>query len=206
MLGWTVDRSITTATWWDALFYNRRVDRIYVPANVAPMEQSAPAYFSPDKRTGALPGLPGGYLLVSSRPVFIGLRDAQRLANYALVDLVRVPPKPRAAFVLDVPDGSGMISPGHDAPLRIYPTGTARHVRVAFTAMPMKGPLRLTITDRRGRRLVSQSLAVNAPATVKFTTSVPSSAPADLQVRADTPRQGALPDAVVQALDVQLSG
>lgn len=176
------DPSTTVGVWWDAVFYNLHVDRVYLRANGPNYNQTAPGGVALDLRTGAVTGLPGGYLLVPAQPVDVGLLDVKTLATNGPVSLVRVPPTPRAAFSFDANAGSGQIGIDRTTPLRVYGNGQPARRVLRFTGVARLGPIRVALSDDRGKRLETVEMAQDVPTTVTRRVSVPASGVTRLQV------------------------
>lgn len=201
-VGLTGDPLTTLGTWWDAVFYNREVDRVYEPAGTPPYEQPSYITVTVDPHTGAVQGLPGGYLIVATQPVNVGLRDARRVASYGVVSLVRVPAQPRATFSLETEAGTGQVPANSAGTVRVFGDGGAGRKRLTMTLVARNGPLRLSILGPGERRLEHRSLAKDAPVTVAVAVTAPGTGPATVRVRADAPGHGAAKDAYVQALAI----
>ena len=106
LAGFVGDLPTTNGVWWDAVFYNRRVDHVFQMDGTPTYNQPADPVLL-DRRTGALSGIPGGYLLVPSAPVHVGLAGTRVVATQGPVSLVRAPVRPRAAFALMRPTAMG---------------------------------------------------------------------------------------------------
>lgn len=200
LVSFVSDTPTTTATWWDAMFYNREVDSTYVLRGMPFYEQ--PSYLDAklDPRTGALDGLPGGYLLVAAQPVHVGLAGARPIAQLGAVALVQAPLRPRAAFSLDVADGTGLVPMDKRARLRVFGAGEQR---VAVTVVARGGPMRAALDGGRGSR-PARTLAPDTPATLRASARPSASRPATLALVASRPASGAAKGATLQTLDVSI--
>jgi Dolichyl-phosphate-mannose-protein mannosyltransferase len=204
LIGFVGDPVTTIRTWWDAVYYNRDVDQVYQVAGTPPQQQATHAVVEVDPRTGALRGLPSGYLLAAADPVHVGLRDAHPVARLGPVEMVRVGTHPRAAFVLETPNADGAVPAGQSVVLRVFGDAAAAQRTLTLNAVARTGPLRLAVADERGRRLGSVLLAKDAPGELRVTLPA-SSGTTTLRVTATPPRSGAVPAAVVQTLGVDVA-
>jgi hypothetical protein len=205
-VGVTGDPAATVGVWWDAVFYNRTVDRVYLRTDGPNYNQTSPGGVTVDQETGSIDGLPGGYLLVPTQPVDVGLRGLQTLATYGSVSLVRAPSTPRAAFSLDTNAGSGQVGIGHTAPLRLYGDGHALDRVVRFTAVARLGPLRMYVSDEHGRRVAARALQQDVPVTIGKRVLVPATGATQLRVTIAAPRDGTTrEDAYLQTLGITLA-
>jgi hypothetical protein len=196
------DSATTVGVWWDAVFYNLRVDRVYLRTNGPNYNQTAPGGVAVDTRTGSITGLPGGYLLAPSQPVDVGLADVKPLATNGPVSLIRVPSVPRAAFSFDSNAGAGQVGIDRWAPLRVYGLGHAARRVVRFTAVARLGPIRLDIADERGRRLDTIAMQQDVPTTVTRRVAVPATGVTQLRIAVEKATGAANADAYLQALGI----
>jgi hypothetical protein len=205
LIGFFGDPRITTGVWWDAVFYNRKVERVYELEGTPVYEQPSHDTATVDSQTGVIHGLPGGYLLVPTTPVHVGLRGTRTLAAAGPVQLVESPPIPQAAFSLDTANGDGVIPAGGSARLRVFGEARPQRRRIALTVAAHGGPLAVTIRGARGRRLVSRTLAAEAPTTLRIAIDVPARAAASVGVRVEPPRRNAVKGALLQVSGVTLA-
>ena len=205
LAGFVGDLPTTNGVWWDAVFYNRRVDHVFQMDGTPTYNQPADPVLL-DRRTGALSGIPGGYLLVPSAPVHVGLAGTRVVATQGPVSLVRAPVRPRAAFALDAPDGNGLIAVRDSAPLRLFGDGRARRTRVALTVSGRAGPVRVTVLDADGRRVASTPVALDGLAALNLRAAVPASGSTLLRVRVDNIPGQQVKGAYAQTLSVVVRG
>jgi hypothetical protein len=197
MLDVISDEATSVPSWWDAIFYNREVRRIYTLVGAPSYEQSAVAGVSVDDRTGELQGLPGGYLLVAAQSVRFGLRDARTVDALGGVRLVRTAGRPRVTFALDSATGSTYQAPGADLGLRIFTEGP---VRLRLSLVARVGPVGIDVLH--GRRLVARrTLAPNVPVELRLRRM----SPERLRIRLTRARRGAIKDAFVHVLGVDVA-
>jgi hypothetical protein len=205
VIGFFGDPRITTAVWWDAVFYTRKVERVYELAGTPVYEQPSHDTATVDPQTGVVHGLPGGYLLVPTSPVHVGLRGTRTLAVAGPVQVVKSPPIPRAAFSLDTANGDGVIATGGSARLRVFGGARAQRRHVALTVAAHGGPIVVTIRGPRGRRLVSRTLAAEAQTKLRLAIDVPAGAPAAIRVGVGTTRRNSVNGTVLQVSSVALA-
>ena len=203
-IGVTSDQAASVGIWWDGVFYNRRVKRVYEMVNEPSYDQPAPLTVDMDPRTGVMSGLPGGYLLVPNAPVRVGLRDLHPIATNGVISLVRAPARPRAAFSFDAFNGSGAMNTGTRVPLRVFGDGRARKRSVTVTVVARGGDVRLAVSDEHGRRLAARTLRRDIPVPLKLTLPVRAAGPSRVVLRLDTVRHGAISGAYMQALGIAL--
>jgi hypothetical protein len=203
LIGFVGDPVTTIRTWWDAVYYNRDVDQVYQVAGTPPQQQATHGV-EVDPRTGALLGLPGGYLLTAADPVHVGLRDARPVLRLGPVEMVRTGPTARAAFVLETPNGDGAVLAGESVVLRVFGDTAGAQRVVTLNAVARTGPLLLAVAEERGRRRGSVLLEKDVPGVLRATLPA-SPTVTTLRLTATPPRRGAVPDAVVQTLRVRVA-
>jgi hypothetical protein len=202
-MGFLFDAPTTVATWWDGVYYNREVANVYKPSGTPSYEQ--PSFeVTVDERTGAIHGLPGGYLVMPAQPVQVGLQDATPVATLGPLNVVRTGARPRAAFRFDAPGGTGQLAMGASAPLRLFATGRAHLAHVRLSIVARTGPLRVTIAERDGRTLARRALVPDKPVSVEVATPVLADVPARLDVTAAPPARGAVKGALAQVLAISV--
>jgi hypothetical protein len=201
LAGFVGDLQTTNGVWWDAVFYDRRVDHVFQMDGTPTYNQPADPVLL-DRRTGELSGVPGGYLLVPSAPVHVGLAGTRVVATQGPVSLVQAPARPRAAFALEAPDGNGLIAARDSVPLRLFGNGHARRARVELTVSGRAAPVRVTVLDADGSRLASTPVALDGLAALKLRAMVPASGSTVLRVRVDDVHGQHVKGAYAQTLSV----
>jgi hypothetical protein len=204
LTGFVHDVATSTAVWWDSVFYDTSVKRVYEVIGTTPYEQPSFISVPVDPRTGALEGLPGGYLLAPMHPVQIGLRGAQTVASAGEVSLMRVPENPRATFILDAHEGHGILDPGTATPLRLFGDGRGGRQPLDITAVAHAQPLGVSALGPDGRRLGAWTLAPEQPTVLRVTAPVPAQGATPLRIRVGTPAGGVTKGTTLQVLGIKL--
>ena len=150
LLGQIGDARTTAAIWWDTSFWSARADRVWAPPGTPGYEQGFVRPAEMDERTGRIPALDERRLIaLSSSERRFGLYGAKPVGGRAGVQVVRVDPPVRTAWMLQTDTPSGFVSSGDPARLRVFADGEAGArkvavVVVASTQAPARYRARLT--------------------------------------------------------------
>ena len=182
LLGQIGDTRTTAAVWWDTSFWSARADRVWALPGTPSYEQGFVRAAEMDERTGRIPALDERRLIaLSASERRFGLYGAEPVGGGAGVQVVRVEPPVRAAWMLQTDTSSGFVSSGDPARLRVFADGEAgaREVAVvvvASTQAPARYRARLT-GDARPRVVRS-----GAPTTLKAALTLPANGYRDLVI------------------------
>lgn len=181
------DPPAAIAAWWDAAFWNKKIDQTMQQAGTSNYEQPFPDEFTFDQTGTAIayadrqnaPFGSGPYLVRASNDRRYGLRGLQVVAERNGVQIATVPRPVRAAWALTGADDTGLIAPGASATLYLYPDspGTPTHERVTLGFQSTPG------TTRAGHLLIRGDgvrAARRAPAGQDNTFSFDVDVPADM--------------------------
>jgi hypothetical protein len=135
-------------TWWDAAFWNKKVDRTLQYAGTDNYQQPFPVEFAFDDTGTAYGynlassegfGTDTPYLLRAVNDRRFGFRGLQVLAERNGIQLVTVPRPARIAWQYQGPDDTGLLPSGSSATLRLFTEGAAaerQRVRLTVDAAP----------------------------------------------------------------------
>ena len=155
------DAAQTTASFWDAAFWNKSVRRTFTLGGGADYGQAFYHRATVDPESGRVPALDGyEYLLRASLDSRLGLRGGRVVGSNGALSLVRATRPYRAVWHLEGADpNGGNVPPGTDARLRVWSGGavtlvfSARTGAVEFEARSAGVSRRGTAREKRNTRV-----------------------------------------------------
>ncbi|HEX6026018.1 MAG TPA: hypothetical protein VFZ00_28765 [Solirubrobacter sp.] len=137
VLGTMVDPATTPASWWDLVFWNKRLDRLYRMPGAAPDEQAFGSVASIDQRSGRLSGFDERELIVTTaEEKRFRLRGGRVIAERNGFVVWQAPRPYRAVWSLEAENDLGDIGVGNAGTLRVFGDGTARRRELTVVVSP----------------------------------------------------------------------
>jgi hypothetical protein len=138
------NRNLGPDFWWDAEFWNKRVDRVLLLDGERPYSPFPVERFSVDRDSGAVRGLGGTrFVVVASAENRIHFTDARTVRSAPPLKLIEVGARPRVDWSMSGAYRDGWSRPGKRLSLRLFAVnGTpVREVRLTLRAPPSRGGL-----------------------------------------------------------------
>jgi hypothetical protein len=149
------NRNLSRSVWWDAEFWNKRVDRVLRVDGESTFSPFPAERFSVDPASGALRGLGGTrFLVLASSENRIHFTDVRVVRSAPPLKLIAVGRRPRVDWTTSGTYPDGWSRPGRPVSLRLFSVGGTplREARLTLRAPPARtGLLRI---DVRGRGFV----------------------------------------------------
>jgi hypothetical protein len=174
--------------WWDAEFWNRRVDRVLRLPGRTTYTPFPYTRLSVDTRTGEAHGLrPARYVLLAAAENRVHFFHARTLASAQSLRLVRVGGPARVDWSTSGEYPDGWSRPGRPVSLRFFPVDGAglRQVRLTLSAPPARAG-RIRFVVREGRVSASGRLSPGRVQQLSFALCVPVPGPATATVLSRT--------------------
>ena len=142
------DPAATTATWWDAAFWNKAMDRIMVMEGADPYSQGFPRPFEVDPETGRVPVLDRyQYVVRYANDTRFGLRGSETIAGLGGLLVLTAARPYQAEWLWEGPDpNAANLQPGTSAKLRAFAPGSASKLAITLAASGKK-PVQVTIAS-----------------------------------------------------------
>jgi hypothetical protein len=199
--------AVTTASWWDVSFWNKRIDRVWRLPGGNAYSQGFVRTASVDPRTGRMAPLDERSLLVLGQlDRRFALRGARTVGVWGPFALVRAPRPYRAKWTLEAARDDGLLPAGRRARLTLFGDGRrARRMLVrvsAATTADATGGYRLVARSASGHAWTA-SVPKGGRGTLRAVVRVPADGPARLRltlrgpVSRKAPAAGVIVDGVV---------